>query len=243
LREALGAAFQIRVLSSTATGGSGNTLEDTTQAWGVDQYAGDEVRFTIAGVNYRQVIISNTATELTFHTLPLGVSVSAGLAYEIWRYVGYLDITDRIARELGIIDNLRKWGGTALSGRDISLDLAKLDVALSTRASESVLTALRDKFSNVYTVSRGLDLTVAQSITLDPAGRTVIGVWASSTVATTFHLDVSEDGVTWIDDWVTYSAVTEVKEGYFSGWRYLRLRSDAAGAAGDTVSLGLVAGR
>jgi len=97
--------------------------------------------------------------------------------------------------------------------------------------------------SNVYTVSRGLDLTVAQSITLDTKGRSVIEVWALATAATTFHLDVSEDGVTWIDDWITYSAVTEVKEGYFNGWRYLRLRSDAAGVAGDTVSLGLTANR
>jgi len=99
-----------------------------------------------------------------------------------------------------------------------------------------------DIFSNVYTISRGLDLTSPQSITLDTEGRTHIEVWASATATTTFHLDVSEDGATWIEDWVTYSAA-EVKEGYLNGWRYLRLRSDAAGAVGDTVSLGLTANR
>ena len=37
---------------------------------------------------------------------------------------------------------LRKWGDTTLTGRDISLDLAKLDVALSTRATEATLALL-----------------------------------------------------------------------------------------------------
>lgn len=126
LREALGAAYQILVLSGTATDGSGITLVDTGQAWGIDEYKGDEVRFTIGGVAYRRAITSNTATELTFPALPVGVVVTSGLAYEIWRYVGISDLSDRVARELGIIDNLRKWGGTALTGRDISLDLKAL---------------------------------------------------------------------------------------------------------------------
>jgi len=175
-------------------------------------------------------VSANTANTITFAALPAGVEVAAGDGWAIRRPVAAVDVSDRAARLLGVIQNLTQWGGTALTGRDISLDLA-------------ALTVLRDKFSNVHTVSRGLDLTVAQSITLDTGGRTVIEVWASATAATTFHLDVSEDGATWIDDWVTYSAVTEVKEGYFNGWRYLRLRSDASGAVGDTVSLGLTANR
>ena len=32
---------------------------------------------------------------------------------------------------LMMVDNLNRWGGTALTGRNISLDLAKLDIALS----------------------------------------------------------------------------------------------------------------
>jgi len=44
--------------------------------------------------------------------------------------------TDTMITALQIIDdqNLAKWGGTSLTGRDISGDLSKLDVALSTRA-------------------------------------------------------------------------------------------------------------
>jgi hypothetical protein len=45
-----------------------------------------------------------------------------------------IDVTDDAARLLGEVDNLKKWGGTALTGRNISLDLANLDVALSTKA-------------------------------------------------------------------------------------------------------------
>jgi hypothetical protein len=45
-----------------------------------------------------------------------------------------IDVSDDATRLLGEVDNLKKWGGTALTGRDISLDLAKLDVALSTKA-------------------------------------------------------------------------------------------------------------
>lgn len=93
LREALGAAYQILVLSGTATDGSGTTLVDTTQAWPIDEYAADEVRFTIDAVDYRRAITSNAATELTFPALPTGVEVSAGLAYEIWRYVGILNLS------------------------------------------------------------------------------------------------------------------------------------------------------
>ena len=38
-------------------------------------------------------------------------------------------------------------GGIALTGRDISLDLAKLDVALSTRATETTLALVKDRLA------------------------------------------------------------------------------------------------
>jgi len=110
-------------------------------------------------------------------------------------------------------------------------------------AKEATLAILRDKFTNVYAVARDLDLTVAQAVVLDTEGRTIIEVWASSSTTTTFHLDVSENGSIWVNDWKTYPTVTLVREGYLNGWRYLRLRSDAAGTTGDTVSLGLTASR
>ena len=42
-------------------------------------------------------------------------------------------------------------GGIALTGRDISLDLAKLDVALSTRATETTLSLIKAKTDNIPT--------------------------------------------------------------------------------------------
>ena len=40
-------------------------------------------------------------------------------------------------------------GGKALTGRDISLDLAKLDVALSTRATETTLANIKARTDNI----------------------------------------------------------------------------------------------
>ena len=96
---------------------------------------------------------------------------------------------------------------------------------------------------NVYSQLIGADETVAQSITLDVAGRTLLDIYASASVAATFRLDVSNDNTNWISDYLTWAAVTEVKETHTNAFRYLRLKSDAAGAAGDLVSLYLTGGR
>jgi hypothetical protein len=45
----------------------------------------------------------------------------------------FTDPVDRAARLLGTVDSLSKWGGTTLTGRDISGDLANLNVGLDTR--------------------------------------------------------------------------------------------------------------
>jgi hypothetical protein len=42
------------------------------------------------------------------------------------------DVKDRAARLLGEVDNLKKWGGTALTGRDISLDFKVLTDTMDT---------------------------------------------------------------------------------------------------------------
>jgi hypothetical protein len=59
------------------------------------------------------------------------------------RHAG-LEIDPRAIRALTATDiitvqSLTQWGGVALTGRDISLDLARLDVNLSTRATEATL--------------------------------------------------------------------------------------------------------
>ena len=103
LQQILGAAYQVLVDSGTTTGGSNTTLEDTTKSWVANSFVHDRVEFTIATTLYRRMITSNTATELTFAALPAGVSVPAGITYEIWRYVGVSDVSDRAARLLGVI--------------------------------------------------------------------------------------------------------------------------------------------
>ena len=86
------------------------------------------------------------------------------------------------------------------------------------------------------------DETVARSITLDTEGRSTLEVLALADAATNFHLDVSVDNSTWITDFSVWPNVTGVKEGFINAYRFLRLRSDAAGVSGNKVSLVLTAG-
>lgn len=108
---------------------------------------------------------------------------------------------------------------------------------------EDLLDSIEDLLGSVQNVSTGLDLTVAHSITLDGEGRNTIAVYASSTTATDFSLDVSPDGVHWITgvnptpDAGAWANSTMVRFEGFTGFRYARLNSAAAGASGDTVDL------
>ena len=86
------------------------------------------------------------------------------------------------------------------------------------------------------------DETAAQSIVLDTEGRSTLEVFALADAATNFHLDVSIDNLTWITDFSTWPSATEVREGFMNAYRFLRLRSDAAGVSGNKVSLVLTAG-
>jgi len=104
------------------------------------------------------------------------------------------------------------------------------------------LKKLWNRHLNVYEKKEAANLTVAQEITLDLQGRTVLEIYTSSTVATTFRLDVSMDGTTWITDYATWTGVNSVKETWTIGFRYVKLKSDAAGVAGDVVDLVLSAG-
>jgi len=113
--------------------------------------------------------------------------------------------------------------------------LGRHDISLST---------LRDALlaeEAVYSQSFNLDETAAQTITLDTKGHKLLEVYCRASTATTFRLDVSNDNVTWITDYTVWSTVTVVKATEWNGFRYTRLKSDAAGAAGDTVDLVLAA--
>ena len=102
-------------------------------------------------------------------------------------------------------------------------------------------TQLDARWSHRYNELVGADETVAQEITLDTENRVHLYVYAEATAATNVYLDASNDGVNWYTI-KTWSTVTEVNEAVSPfPWRYAKLRSDAAGVAGDTITLVLVA--
>jgi len=88
----------------------------------------------------------------------------------------------------------------------------------------------------VYSQTIGVDETIAQSITLDTRGKILLEVYAKADALTTFHLDVSTDNTNWISDYKTYTG-TLVQDTLWNGFRYVRLRSDAAGVSGNKVTL------
>ena len=106
-----------------------------------------------------------------------------------------------------------------------------------------VYARILDVQQNVYSQLIGADETVAQSITLDVSGRTLLDIYSKADTATTFRLDCSNDNTNWITDYLTWAAVTEVKETHTNAFRYLRLKSDAAGVAGNLISLYLTGAR
>lgn len=100
-----------------------------------------------------------------------------------------------------------------------------------------------DDLQETATVATGLDETASQEESLNLSGRNTVEVYAEASTGTDFYLDVSPDGSYWISginpspDIGSWGASTRVMWGGFIGFPYARLRSDAAGAAGDTVDL------
>jgi len=144
INEALRRVLEVSEDTGRATGGSNTTLEDTTKNWETNMWVGATIHIFKNGVEYLRSVTANTNTVITFTPLPTGIDVAAGDGWAVRRPIAVTDISDRIARELGIIDNLRKWGGTNLTGRDISLDLANLDIALSALRDALRGTGVRD---------------------------------------------------------------------------------------------------
>ena len=133
---------EVSAESGMATAGTNTTLTDNLKGWEANRYVDGDIHIHHEGIEYVRTITANTATVVTFNTLPAGIAPALNDSYEIRRIVIPQDVTDRSARLLGTVDSLTKWGGTTLTGRDISSDLAKLDVALSTIASKALLTPL-----------------------------------------------------------------------------------------------------
>lgn len=130
LQEVLRALVEVSVDTGVADATSAvNRLDDSAKSWPVDAFKDLIVEIT-AGTGEGQIrkIASNTATSL----VPVTNFDTAPDATSQYRIGFYGKMTGDIA----------SWGGTAVTGRDISLDLANLDVALSTIAAEATLAKL-----------------------------------------------------------------------------------------------------
>jgi len=115
-----------------------------------------------------------------------------------------------------------------------------LDVALSTRASETTLSEIKNPITGEL---RNQDLTVAQELVVDLEGKSVLEVVCKADAATTFTVILSFDGTT--EDYTLYqspSPETTYRNVWTVGARYVKVKSAAAGSAGDKVSL-LVSGK
>jgi hypothetical protein len=70
-------------MSGIATGGTNNTLIDTTRNNEVNLLIDAIIKITHAGITYYRTITGNTADTVSFNALPVGISVVAGDAYQV----------------------------------------------------------------------------------------------------------------------------------------------------------------
>jgi len=129
LQELLSRVTEFSSDTGTATGGTQTTLVDTLKNWEVNMWQGAilEVYSVADNVYYLSTIASNTANTITFAALPAGKLVASGNPYAVRLTIGSIDIL--------------KWGGTALTGRDISLDIAKIGDDTYTTPAHTKITA------------------------------------------------------------------------------------------------------
>lgn len=84
-------ASELNLECGIATGGTVNTLIDTTKGWQVNIWEDAMVEVEIGGTQYTREIDTNTATTLNFATNPLPVAPAAGSRYCIKRIVSPLN--------------------------------------------------------------------------------------------------------------------------------------------------------
>jgi len=71
-------------------------------------------------------------------------------------------------------------------------------------------------------------------VTLDTGlygGRTCVEIWVKSSVAATFNILASSDGVNWrktAADKIELTAAGESSKGFFNAWRYIKVETSAA---------------
>lgn len=161
-------------------------------------------------------ITDNTAT--TFTVSGLTVAPAQGDVFVLY-------LPSQVNTGYSTPGNIAQWGGTALTGRDISQDLAKLDLALS-----ALRDALLQPFQPLYAYNSSTAAPL--SVTLDTGqygGRTIVEVWVKSSAAATFNVYGSIDGTNWrLVDTITLSAAGETTRGYQNAYRYIQVSTTAA---------------
>jgi hypothetical protein len=161
-------------------------------------------------------IIDNTETTFTV----TGLTVAPGSGDVFVLYLG-----TQINANVIVSENVAQWGGTNLTGRDISLDLAKLDIALSILRDN-----LRDMFSPLS--NYGSSIAAPLTVVLDTGpygGRTTVEVWVKSNGAANFNVYGSRNGTDWrAVDTISLTAAGEVARGYQNAYRYIRVNTTAA---------------
>ena len=100
---------------------------------------------------------------------------------------------------------------------------------------------LKNALTPVSSVLINADETISQSVVLDTEFRSLVSIYAKADAATNFYIDLSVDNVVWFNDVITYSSTTLVNDVIRTAFRYVRLRSDAAGVSGNKVTLVLAA--
>ncbi|AJC72804.1 hypothetical protein X802_08505 [Thermococcus guaymasensis DSM 11113] len=93
----------------------------------------------------------------------------------------------------------------------------------------------------LYSAVWDVDATQSQTVTLDTENRQLLEVYMRSTTSPTVHMDVSPDGVNWIEDVNIWSGYSKINEGFYNASRYVRIRTEPAGNAGDKVTIVIMA--
>ncbi|GEM_PF-4179928 len=75
---------------------------------------------------------------------------------------------------------------------------------------------------------------------LETKGSTILEIYFKSNVDTDLSMDVSADGNFWINDYYVWRNVSELKEGFFNAWNFVRIRVSKRGEK-DTFTLVIIA--
>lgn len=158
--------------------------------------------------------------------------------------VGTVDTLSRIASTVDTniaVDSVGLAKETTLSGIKTQTDKLQFDASNFLRiavASSEIqvpvdIQNILPRKSELY----GADETVAQSIQLDIGGFKTVEILARASAPTTFRVEFSFDGATWFTYYSSPTSETFYNDVIVTSAGYIRLSSDAAGAAGDTVDL------